>query len=94
MQVLRGYRTFQLVNDSVREVREGIHAELSCQFMDADDDEEVVNFVDCCLLGGVRSESVCGVNVRSVLQALFDDPQAGHAVVVELKLDAAADKVV
>ena len=62
--------------------------------MHADHDEEVVNFVSYCPLGGVPSESVCRVNVRSILQVLFDDPQAGYAVVVELKLGATANKIV
>ena len=32
--------------------------------------------------------------VMSIFQVLFDDPQAGHAIFVELKLSPAADKVV
>ena len=34
------------------------------------------------------------VHVRSIFQVLFDDPQAGYAIFVELKLSPAADKVV
>ena len=89
-----GYRTFQLVKDSVREVREGIHAELSRHFMYADHEEEVVSFVGRCLVGGVFSELVHCVDVRSILQVLFDDPHAGHAVAVELQLGATANKIV
>ena len=41
---------------------------------ETDHEEEVVGFVGCCLLGSVPSELVCRVNVRSILQVLFDDP--------------------
>ena len=41
---------------------------------ETDHEEEIVGFVCCCLLGGVLSEPVCRVNVRSILQVLFDDP--------------------
>ena len=94
MQVLRGYRTFQLVKDSVREVREGMHAELSRQFVYADYKEEVINFVGRYLMGGVCSELVYRVNVRSVVQVRFDNPHASHAVAVELKLGTTPNKIV
>ena len=62
--------------------------------MHVDYEEEVVDFVGCCLLGGIPSKRVCRVNVRSIFQVLFDDPQAGYAVFVEFKLSPTADKIV
>ena len=62
--------------------------------MHVDQEEEVVDFAGCCLLGGVTSERVFRVKVRSIFQVLFDDLQAGHAGFVELKLSPTTDKVV
>ena len=81
--------------------------------MHVDHEDEVEDFVSCCLLISVPSERVCRIRrgtvgamyritkgskrelpVMSIFQVLFDDPQAGHAIFVELKLSPAADKVV